>query len=60
VQVAGAGVQADPNGTAAAAAAPKKPKKPLPEGWKKVKDAKTGRTYYYNKDTRVTSWKRPK
>ena len=32
---------------------------PLPEGWKEVKDPKSGRTYYYPKETKKTSWKRP-
>ena len=33
---------------------------PLPEGWKEVKDPKSGKTYYYHKDTKKTSWKRPR
>ncbi|CAM9288250.1 unnamed protein product [Laminaria digitata] len=31
----------------------------LREGWKEVKDAKTGATYYWNKSENKTSWKRP-
>jgi len=37
----------------------KKEKKKLPDGWKKVKDTATGRSYYYNRETRETTWKRP-
>ena len=33
---------------------------PLPEGWKEVNDPKSGKTYYYHKETKKTSWKRPK
>ena len=33
---------------------------PLPQGWKEVKDPKSGKTYYYHKDTKKTSWKRPR
>jgi len=46
-------------GLAIEAGVKKKKKKPLPEGWKKVKDPNTGRSYYYNKETRETSWRRP-
>jgi len=38
----------------------KKKKKDLAPGWKKVKDPTTGRNYYYNQQTRETTWKRPK
>ena len=32
----------------------------LPNGWKAAKDKKSGRTYYVNRLTRQTTWKRPK
>jgi hypothetical protein len=32
----------------------------LPDGWKEVKDLKSGKTYYYHKETKKTSWKRPR
>jgi len=32
---------------------------PLPPGWTEVTDKKTGKTYYYHKATKKTSWKRP-
>ena len=31
----------------------------LPEGWTRHVDKKTGRTFYYNKQTRKSSWKLP-
>ena len=31
----------------------------LPDGWKEKTDKKTGRTYFYNSNTKVSSWKRP-
>ena len=33
--------------------------RPLPAGWREFTDKKTGRIYYYNKDTRETTWTRP-
>jgi hypothetical protein len=31
----------------------------LPDGWKRAKDAASGRMYYYNKRTKQSSWTRP-
>jgi len=31
----------------------------LPPGWVEAKDPKSGKTYYYNKTTKETSWKKP-
>lgn len=51
---------ADASASAAAASKSKKEKTPLPPGWVKVKDPSSGRSYYYETATKVTSWKRPK
>ena len=32
----------------------------LPLGWKRARDAATGRTYYYNRAARASSWTRPR
>jgi len=32
---------------------------PLPPGWTEVTDKKSGKTYYYHKATKKTTWKRP-
>jgi len=40
-----------------APAVPESPK--LPADWAECKDPKSGKTYYYNKKTKETSWKRP-
>jgi len=39
--------------------APEPEEDELPPGWTEVTDKKTGKTYYYNKNTKKTSWKRP-
>lgn len=31
----------------------------LPKGWNDAIDAATGKTYFWNEDTRETSWNRP-
>ncbi|KAK2953525.1 hypothetical protein BLNAU_11525 [Blattamonas nauphoetae] len=31
----------------------------LPPGWKEYQDKKSGRSYYYNKETKERSWKKP-
>lgn len=36
-----------------------KPFAPLPEGWEEHEDEATGRSYFYNETTQVTTWKRP-
>eukprot|EP00903_Cladosiphon_okamuranus_P018223 g16762.t1 len=46
-------VQKKQSGAAAAAV------EPLREGWKEIKDPKTGSTYYWNKSSNATSWERP-
>ena len=32
---------------------------PLPQGWKEATDPKTGKKYYYNAETKATTWTRP-
>ena len=36
-----------------------KPFAPLPAGWEEHEDEATGRSYFYNEATQVTTWKRP-
>ena len=33
--------------------------KPLPKGWRELRDKKNGHSYYYNKKTKEKSWDRP-
>ena len=49
------------NPVASAGDAPASPadSTPLPAGWKAATDKKSGRTYYVNRVTRKTSWRRP-
>lgn len=32
---------------------------PLPEGWEEVRDARTGRSYFFNRTTGTKQWTRP-
>ena len=43
----------------AAAAVAEDDKDTLPDGWKRARDAKSGRGYYYNKRAKQSSWTRP-
>ncbi|CAN0095204.1 unnamed protein product [Ascophyllum nodosum] len=43
----------------AGAEAPDGARPPLRDGWKEVKDTKTGSTYYWNKALNSTTWERP-
>ncbi len=60
IEPAGSGSNIDKESTPTRPSVVEQEQPPLPEGWFEKKDAVTGKSFYYNKETKQTTWARPR